>query len=286
MEITPSHEAEVGGLTVRRALPRAGRRTVGAWCFVDHMGPASLPPRGVDVAPHPHIGLQTVTWLYEGEALHRDSIGSEQSIRPGQLNLMTAGNGIAHSEEGMGSRSGRVHGVQFWVAQPESTRHGAPAFEHHADLPTVEIGRARGTLLIGEFGGETSPARRDTQHMGVDLTFAPGQSVVPLDPAFEHAVVVTDGSVLVDGRPITPGHLAWLDPGRTELVVDVLDPARCILFGGVPFDEKLSMFWNFVARSHAEIDTAFDDWQRGADRFGTVASSLSRIPSPTPPWTR
>lgn len=286
LEITASHDADVGGLHVRRALPRAGRRTIGAWCFVDHMGPAEMTPgEGVDVGPHPHTGLQTVTWLVEGEALHRDSLGSEQVIRPGQLNLMTAGNGIAHSEEGLGSRSGRVHGVQFWVAQPELTRHGSPAFEHHSELPQVEIAGAHGTVLVGAFAGETSPARRDTDHFGADLIIEPGRVVVATQPTFEHGIVVLDGAVSIDGRPVTPGHLAAFATDRSEIVIDALEPARIVVFGGIPFEARISMFWNFVARTHDEIDSAVASWQNPHDdRFGSVSSTVARIPSPRQPW--
>jgi redox-sensitive bicupin YhaK (pirin superfamily) len=287
MEITDSHHADVGGIAVRRALPRAGRRTVGGWCFVDHIGPATVHVgSGHDVAPHPHIGLQTVTWLFDGEALHRDSLGSEQLIRHGQLNLMTAGNGIAHAELAMGSRSGRLHGVQFWIAQPEATRHGPPAFEHHGLLPQFEMDNARGTVLIGCFDGAASPARRDAEHVGIDLTVEPGRTVVPLDAMFEHAVVVTRGDVVVDQRRVVPGQLAYLGLGRFDVVLEAAEPAQMIVFGGVPFTERLSMFWNFVARSHDEIDAAVTDWETGSDRFGPVATPLPRIAAPRPPWAR
>jgi redox-sensitive bicupin YhaK (pirin superfamily) len=162
VEITDSHEAVVGAMTVRRALPRRARRTVGAWCFVDHMGPLAVTEdEGIDIGPHPHIGLQTVTWLLAGEVLHRDSLGSEQLIRPGQLNLMTAGHGVSHAEERTGRYRGDLHGMQLWVAQPEGTRHGPPAFEHHASLPQVALGGAEATLLVGDLAGASSPARRE-----------------------------------------------------------------------------------------------------------------------------
>ena len=285
VEISDSHLALVGEMEVRRALPRAQRRTIGAWCFVDHFGPIDVPIGApLDTAPHPHMGLQTVTWLIEGEVLHRDSLGSEQLIRPGQLNLMTAGNGIAHSEEGFGRESGRAHGVQLWVAQPERTRHGPSAFEHHAALPEIEIGNAEATVLVGAMAGATSPARRDTEHFGAELRIRPGTSVLPLDPSAEHGVVVLEGSLLVDGQQLTPGHLAYVDVGNSELVVEARERSRALLIGGAPFESKISMFWNFVARTHAEIDEAVRLWQAGDVRFGAVHSALPRIPSPTPPW--
>ena len=154
VELTESHVAQVGDLQVRRALPRRQRRTVGSWCFADHMGPAQVRAgEGIDIGPHPHIGLQTVTWLTDGEILHRDSLGSEQLIRPGQLNLMTAGAGVSHSEEGT-AYSGPLQGVQFWVVQPEETRHGPAAFEHQPSLPEVELDNAVATVFIGEMDDE------------------------------------------------------------------------------------------------------------------------------------
>ncbi len=164
VEITDSRASRVGAIGVRRALPRRDRRSVGPWCFVDHMGPAPVSAdRGMDVAPHPHIGLQTATWLLEGEALRRDSLGSEQVIRPGQLNLMTAGHGVAHSEEGTGSYRGNLHGAQLWIAQPSATRDGPAAFEHHSELPRRELGAAVATVIVGDLDGTTSPARHDTE---------------------------------------------------------------------------------------------------------------------------
>ena len=250
IEITPSREAEVGGHRVRRALPRRARRTVGAWCFVDHMGPASVSgPTGAGIGPHPHTGLQTVTWLLSGELRHRDSLGSDQVIKPGQLNLMTAGHGVAHAEEGTAYR-GELHGVQLWVAQPDETRDGPPAFEHHAELPRVEFaGGAVATVLVGELDGDGSPARRDTDHAGFDLSLQPGRSVIPLRADFEHAVVVLDGAVLVDGSVVEPGRLGYLSRGRDELAVEARAPTRALVVGGVPFPSPIFMWWNFVART-------------------------------------
>src|SRR5580704_1075922 len=170
VELSPARLTQVGSLPVRRVLPQRPRRTVGSWCFLDHAGPVPAEP-GVSfgIGPHPHMGLQTVTWLLAGELLHLDSLGSEQLIRPGQLNLMTAGHGVSHAEEDP-ARAEEVHAVQLWVAQPAATRDGAAAFEHHAELPTRDLGQAELTVLVGEVAGIASPARRDTEHMGVELT--------------------------------------------------------------------------------------------------------------------
>lgn len=286
-EVLPGRTARVGTLPVRRALPTRGRRTVGPWCFVDHMGPTTLdagPP--IAVPPHPHLGLQTVTWLFTGAALHRDSLGSEQVVRPGQLNLMTAGSGIAHSEEDPGGPVGGLHGMQLWVAQPSSTRDGSPAFEHHGELPQVELGDGTATVFLGALGGAVSPARRDTDHLGADLELRPGATVLPLDPAHEHALVVAQGRPVVGGVPVGPGDLAYLPPGSDELALTCAVPARALLIGGAPFGEEVAMWWNFVARTREELATAYRDWTAGDERFGPVASSLGRATVGPPPWLR
>ena len=287
LEVTGSRDGQVGALPVRRALPRRGRRTVGAWCFVDHMGPVTVTEdRGLDVAPHPHIGLQTVTWLFAGEALHRDSLGTEQVIAPGQLNLMTAGRGVSHSEEGTGRYRGDLHGMQLWVAQPSSTRDGEPGFEHHADLPRLDLDEAVATVLVGEVDGAASPARRDTEHLGVDLELRPGTTTLPVRPDFELALVLAAGAVSVDGVTVEPGHLAHLGTGRDELALTVREASRALLFGGVPFDEPVLMWWNFVARTRAELVQAHADWATGDERFGLVDSPLPRTEVGPPPWSR
>lgn len=170
VDVSDSSDEQVGNIRVRRALPRRRRRTVGAWCFADHMGPADVTERsGLDIGAHPHIGLQTVTWLVDGQVLHRDSLGSEQVIAPGQLNLMTAGHGVSHSEEATGHYRGALEGIQLWIAQPGDTRDGEPGFEHHAELPQVQLDRGVATVLVGELAGASRPARRDTPLVGADL---------------------------------------------------------------------------------------------------------------------
>ena len=219
VEILEGRDAEVGSFGVHRVLPRRARRTVGSWCFVDHMGPGPVvAERGLDIGPHPHIGLQTVTWLLRGEVLHRDSLGSEQLIRPGQLNLMTAGHGVAHSEETLGVYEGLLHGVQLWVALPETSRSGPAAFEHHDALPRIELGSGNATVLVGALLREESRARRDTDHLGVDLDLRPGTSSLPLTPGHEYALVVLQGAVSVRGTEVVPGRtrLPRYRPGRTR----------------------------------------------------------------------
>jgi redox-sensitive bicupin YhaK (pirin superfamily) len=248
------------------------------------MGPASVTETAsIDVGPHPHTGLHTVTWLVEGEILHRDSLGSEQVIRPGQLNLMTAGHGVAHSEEGTGLYRGELQGVQLWVAQPESTRHGPAAFEHHAELPRVHVGGSDATVLVGGFGGTSSPARADTRLVGVDFVLRAGTTDWPLEASFEHAVIVLEGTVHVEGTLVEASHLAYLGVGRQELTLRTDQYARALLLGGEPFVEPIVMWWNFVARTGAEVDAATREWNAQAPRFGRVASSLARIPAPPVP---
>src|ERR1700722_11701552 len=190
VEVAPGRVTQVGSLPVRRVLPQRPRRTVGSWCFLDHAGPVPAEPGGAfGIGPHPHLGLQTVTWLVAGELLHLDSLGSEQLIRPGQLNLMTAGHGVTHAEEDP-ARSEEVHAVQLWVAQPAGTRDGPPAFEHHAELPRHDLDHAEAAVLVGDFAGTDSPARRDTEHMGVELQLRGPGTTVPLRTDYEHALVV------------------------------------------------------------------------------------------------
>ena len=249
------------------------------------MGPASVTEAaGLDIGPHPHIGLQTVTWLVTGEVLHRDSLGYEQIIRPGQLNLMTAGNGVAHSEEATGGYRGELHGMQLWVAQPEETRHGEAAFEHHAELPEVERDGGVATVLVGDFAGATSPARRDTPLVGVDIVARAGVTTWPLRPEFEYALVILDGAVSVGGKVVRPGELAYLGRDRDQLALSVAGATRALLLGGEPFPDPILMWWNFVARTRDEIDTAYHDWEAGDGRFGRVASPLARLPAPPPMW--
>ncbi len=280
-----SRESVVGRMTVHRALPRRGLRTVGPWCFADHLGPEEVTEtQGLDIGPHPHTGLHTVTWLLEGAVLHRDSLGTEQLIRPGQLNLMTAGHGVAHAEEATRTYRGTLHGVQLWVAQPEPDRHGPAAFEHHAVLPQTTVDSTDLTVLVGTYAGAASLAGQDSPIVGADAVVRPGTSVWPLRPDFEYALVVLEGQVSVGQHVVRPSALAFLGRGRDEVPVTATDPARVLLLGGAPFPEPLIMWWNFVARTHEEIDAAVRDWQGRDERFGEVASPLPRIPAPAPLW--
>jgi quercetin 2,3-dioxygenase len=285
-ELLEGRQASVGSMPVRRVLPQRTRRTVGAWCFADHLGPvrADNALEG-GIGPHPHIGLQTVTWLLSGELLHLDSLGSEQPIRPGQLNLMTAGTGMAHAEESANRGSEELQGVQLWVAQPDATRNGPPAFEHHAELPRLEVDGARVVILVGDLAGHASPARRDTDHFGADLVIEAPGATIPLRREHEYALVVLEGAVsLGEGMVAEPGTLASIGAGRDEWRFEVLAPARALLLGGVPFPEPVLMWWNFVGRSRDELSEARRQWSIRDGRFGVVHSRLERIEVDPPPW--
>ncbi|MET9344520.1 pirin family protein [Nonomuraea sp. NPDC003804] len=262
-ELVRGHEVALGGpraMTVTRTLPAVGRRMVGAWCFVDQYGPETARMR---VPPHPHTGLQTVTWLVAGEVLHRDSLGSLQPVRPGQLNLMTAGRGISHSEE---SPRTELHGVQLWVALPEAARHVAPHFEHHGDLPVVRGPGHAATVLMGSFGGAASPASTYTPLVGVEVS-VDGTAELPIRPDFEHAALTLDGTLTVDGEALPAGPLLYLGLGRSALRVS--GTGRLLLIGGVPFEEEIVMWWNFVGRTHEEIESFRKEWAEGT-LFGRV----------------
>jgi hypothetical protein len=281
--------ADIGdGMRVRRALPTRHRRLVGAWCFLDHFGPTDVArTRGMRVGPHPHIGLQTVTWLIEGEVLHRDSLGSVQRIEPGALNLMTAGKGISHSEESPEPHSPRLHGVQFWIALPEAARHLAPAFEHHPKVPRARTNNVEVRVVVGEMLGERSPARVHTPMVGAAIEAPAGAlATLPLDPAFEHGAIVTYGRAEIAGQRLIPGSMVYLPPGRSGLpLVTGAGDAGIILVGGKPLDEPVLMWWNFVGRTQDELSAASRDWNAGAPYLGEVRGyDGARLVAPLPPW--
>jgi redox-sensitive bicupin YhaK (pirin superfamily) len=266
--------ADLGGFTVRRFLPRRERRMVGAWCFLDAFGPLAFGARKVmDVPPHPHIGLQTVSWVVDGEVLHKDSLGQTAVARAGSVNVMTAGRGIAHAEETPPENSGRLHGFQLWVALPGADRDVAPAFEHHAALPKVDLPGGGATLFMGEMGGARAASRAFSPLAGADLTgTAEGCLRVPLDPEFEYALVPFEGHGELDGQPLDSGQMYYLGTGRRDVAIRSASwPLRALLLGGVPFRETILMWWNFVARTPDEIRAAREDWQAGR-RFGEVAA--------------
>lgn len=285
VELIESRPAAVGAMGVRRALPTRALRTVGAWCFADHMGPAEFAAgSGAGIGPHPHMGLQTVTWLFDGELVHRDSLGTEQSIRPGQLNVMTAGRGVSHAEESPDAASHRLHGLQLWVALPDATRDADPGFEHHGELPRVALAHATATVLVGRFADAVSPVPAHTDHVGVELVLGAGSSAAPVARAHEHALVVVEGAVRLNGAVVADGQLGYLGTGHDELEFDCDAPARAVLLAGTPFDEHLVLWWNYVARGREEVVAAHRSWTSDDGRFGTVASSLPRTMVDPPAW--
>ncbi len=283
VETFPARLTDLEGLAIRRLLPARGRRLIGAWCFLDHFGPLTFEAgRPMDVAPHPHIGLQTVSWLLEGEIQHDDSLGAQAVARPGTLNLMTAGAGIAHAERTPPTHSGRLHGVQLWVALPEAARHVEPDFEHHARLPEVPVGDGLARVFVGELDGVRSPARVFSPLVGAELAGAGGARWrVPLRPDWEHALILLRGAVEGEGCALAADALHVLGTGRRELCLEARAPdTRALLIGGAPFGETLLMWWNFVARTHEELVAAREDWQAGR-RFGEVAAYAgARLPAP------
>lgn len=303
VELVEPRDVPLGGpraMTVGRTLPSRARSLVGPFCFADHYGPDDVAATGgMDVPPHPHTGLQTVTWLFEGSVLHRDALGSEQTIAPGQLNLMTAGHGICHSEEATPAlfpEQPVLHGVQLWTALPESARHGERGFEHVADVPRFEHDGAVVQVFLGGLGGVVSPARAYSPLVAAQVDLPPGAHVrLPVDPTFEHGVLVDRGPVRCEGHDVDVAWLAYAPPGRDVLELEAGDDgARVVLLGGTPFEEPVLMWWNFVGRTHDEVVEARAQWQAavagdpaGVARFGEVRGYVGgALPAPDLPHVR
>jgi redox-sensitive bicupin YhaK (pirin superfamily) len=237
---------------------------------------------GMQVPPHPHIGLQTVTWLLEGTVLHRDSLGSEQLIRPGQLNLMTAGHGIAHAEQSPEDHDPSLHGVQLWLALPGAHRQAAPDFEHLTDLPKLRAGGLAVTVFAGSLADVSSPARVFSPLVGAEISAAvDGHGTLPLAPSHEHVIFTAFGTAAADGTPLAPGSLLYLPTERDSVAITARGGARLFLLGGEPLGETLLMWWNFVGRTPDDIIEAARDWAQG-QRFGDVRGYRG-APLPAPP---
>ena len=290
-QLLPGRDVPLGGvrgMSVTRWLPQRALPMVGAWCFLDRIGPERVDMR---VLPHPHTGLQTVTWPLVGEVRHRDSLGTDVLLRPGELNLMTSGRGVSHSELSVGEAP-LLHALQLWVALPAGLADGPAGFEQHRALPVHEVPGARATVFVGAMDGARSPATVHTPLLGADVVVDAGAHVVlPLREDLEHAVLVLEGSVRVGG--VDPGtdpgrDLLHLAPGRAELPLTTTSGARLLLLGGEPFGEDLVMWWNFVGRSHEDVVRAREDWEAaGQTRFGAVPGhGAERIPAPPLPDVR
>ncbi len=291
VEVLAARDVPLGGvraMTVRRTLPQRTRSLIGAWCFADHYGPDGVSAGGMDVPPHPHTGLQTVSWLFAGEIEHRDSMGSHAIIRPGELNLMTGGHGICHSEVSTDGTT-VLHGVQLWVALPDAHRDAPRDFQHHAPVP-IELDGAVARVFLGSLCGDTSPVRTFTPLLGAELTLAPGARLdLDVDPLFEHGVLVDIGPVSLEGTELARAELGYVGVGTHRLVVQNPNdtPSRVIVLGGPPLGEELVMWWNFVGRSHEDIVLFRDEWQRESDRFGRIDGYPGeRLPAPPLPGGR
>jgi redox-sensitive bicupin YhaK (pirin superfamily) len=273
LESFPARTAEVGALTVRRILPVRERRMVGPWCFFDRFGPMSFVfGKPMDVAPHPHIGLQTVSWLLSGEIMHNDSAGGQGLLHPGELNLMTAGAGIAHAEETPPAQSGKLDGVQLWVALPDAHRHSEPSFTHYSDIPVAELPGGRLVVIMGEAANVRSPAKTLSPIVALEVVVDKGAELeLPLDPAFEHAFVILEGDSAFEKRSLPRDTLHYLGIARDRLSFFSREGARLLLLGGPPFGETVLMWWNFVARTTQEIEDAREDWLQHR-RFGDATA--------------
>jgi redox-sensitive bicupin YhaK (pirin superfamily) len=236
------------------------------------------------VAAHPHTGLQTVTWLFEGQVEHRDSIGSAQQIEPGQVNLMTAGHGISHSEISANT-DGNLHAVQLWLALPEADRDCTPFFEHRAELPVLAVGAATVTVFAGSLLGAYSPATMFTDSFGAEVILPAGSTLsLPVDIAHEVGVLVVEGEATVNGTTAALTELAFVEPGGVSVTITAVGDSRLVVLGGTPFTERLVMWWNFVARSHDEIRSMRADWESQGERFPEFTDYIGgRIPAPDLP---
>ena len=279
-QILTPRDVPLGGLRamrVRRTLPQRDRSLVGAWCFADHYGPDPVDETGgMVVPPHPHTGLQTVSWLFAGEVEHRDSAGNHALVRPGELNLMTGGHGVSHSEV---STAGTdvLHGVQLWVALPDHARDVPAGFDHYAPPPVTGPGwTAR--VFLGSALGHTSPVVTATALLGAELLLEPGTTLdIDVEATFEHGVLLDTGSVVVDAQQVKPAELAYTAPGLRTLRIEALEASRMLLLGGPPFGEQIVMWWNFVARTHEEVVAFRNDWQTQITRAGEVVGDSQEL---------
>ena len=283
-----ARNADLGdGMMVRRVLPSRQQRMVGGWCFLDHAGPVDFAAgRGMHVGAHPHIGLQTFTWLIEGEVMHRDSLGNEQIIRPGQVNLMTAGRGIVHTEDSLHDGS-RLHAAQLWIALPPEMQDCPPDFAHHPELPQWQADGATLTLLAGEYAGRSAPTRIHSPLLGLDVASRAAATVdLDLRPDFEYALLPLTGSVSLGKECFPADEFAYLGRGLETLHLDLAPGSKVLLLGGEPFAQPVLMWWNFVGFDRATIAAAQRQWEGCDSRFGPVGDGRApRLQAPPLPWT-
>ncbi|PTW91322.1 hypothetical protein C8A06_1042 [Microbacteriaceae bacterium MWH-Ta3] len=270
------------GVDVYRTLPHRDRKMVGAWCFVDLFGPTAQHDAMV-VAAHPHTGLQTATWLISGTVEHRDSVGTVQVLFPGDLNLMTSGHGIAHSELAV-MDSGDLHAVQLWIALPDEARHQPPHFENYRDLPVVAHAGATVRVFAGSLLGVTAPTLTFSDLVGAEVRLPAEATVtIPVNPSHEHGVLVVSGDVrTTDVIPERGIHI--IDAGPDHITITAQTDSIVMVLGGQPFGEKIVMWWNFIGRTHAEVTQAREQWNSGDQRFGSFTDRIGgRIPAPDLP---
>lgn len=267
--------AEIGqGTVIKRALPSRHKRMIGAWCFLDHAGPVTFEAgQGLDVGPHPHIGLQTFTWMIEGTMLHSDSLGTtNQLIQPKQVNLMTAGRGISHTEVAPANET-KMHAAQLWIALPDDKLTIDPAFNHYPELPVIHQSGIEFTVLVGEYLNTVSPVAVYTELLGVDLYAQTATKArLPLNPKFEYGFMALEGTASINGHHLDEDNMVILEPGLEHVEVEIHNHSRVLLLGGEPFESPILLWWNFVGRSYEEIKTARDQWLAQDPRFGSIPS--------------
>ncbi|WP_180058903.1 pirin family protein [Acinetobacter sp. YH12227] len=268
----PLRSAEIGqGTVIKRALPSRYKRMIGAWCFLDHAGPVHFPQGdGLDVGPHPHIGLQTFTWMIDGTMMHTDSLGTYQLIRPKQVNLMTAGYGISHTEVAPDTET-QMHAAQLWIALPDDKINMAPQFDHYPELPVVSQDGIEFTVLVGEFLTTKSPVQVHTELLGVDLQANESTTTqLVLNPKYEYGFMALEGTATINGHELNDDNMVILEPGLSQVKVDVHAGSRILLLGGEPFESPILLWWNFVGRTQEELNTAREQWINHDERFGSI----------------
>lgn len=278
-----------GNMPAARLLPHRDRAMVGPWCFIDHIGPVHFAPgQGWHAGAHPHMGLQAFTWMLEGRVVYRDALGHKQTVRPSQLNLMTAGRGMAHAEDSA-QDGAPLHAVQLWAALPDALRECEPTFEHHAQLPLLTAGGFQLSVLTGSLLGQISPMRLHSPALAFELRCQSAAYIhLPLDADFEHAALVLQGQARVAGQALAPHELLYFPPGHTALDVACTQGARLLLLGGAPFAQPVTVWWNFVGHDHAHFQQALNDWNErpaSGGRFGHVPTRRRRSAPdrPAPP---
>ncbi len=268
----PLRRAEIGqGTVIKRALPSRHKRMIGAWCFLDHAGPVHFPQGdGLDVGPHPHIGLQTFTWMIDGTMMHTDSLGTHQLIQPKQVNLMTAGYGISHTEVAPDTET-QMHAAQLWIALPDDKINMAPRFDHYPELPVLSQDGIEFTVLVGEFLATRSPVQVHSELLGVDLSAQDSTSAtLPLNPKFEYGFMALEGTATVNGHELNEENMVVLEPGLKQVKIDVHAGSRVLLLGGEPFESPILLWWNFVGRTQEELNLAREQWINQDERFGSI----------------